>query len=226
MAEWSGWQEGLASFGSCRCGAAAIFAGLRFVVTVDGGASAFLSDGPAPAARSRSRRILAVAPMAYHDWPSSLLPHRFVSDVSLQRAPLWYSFVASQLRDEERRLLPRNGAQRSIALSRVRGIEDSSVLGMNVVCSDVSYHFVHDTCHTGQSRTVSSLPVLDVNLEILRNADSCGGLEVDQELDGHDSAVLFSRVLLVRNSPLFVGTVSSPGKCSGAGCTSRGVCHE
>ena len=47
--------------------------------------------------------------------------------------------ITSQLRDEaERWLLPRNGVQRSIALSRGRGIEDCSVLGMNVVCSNVS----------------------------------------------------------------------------------------
>ena len=66
-----------------------VFAGLRFVVTVDGGASAFVSDGPAPAARSQSRRILAVAPMAHHDWPSILLPHGFVSDVSLRATLRW-----------------------------------------------------------------------------------------------------------------------------------------
>ena len=121
--------------------------------------------------------------------------------------------VASQLRDEvERWLLPRNGVLRSIALSRAPGIEDCSVLGMNVVCINVSYNFVHDTYYTGQSGTVSSFPVLEVNLETLRNAVSCGGLRIEQELDGHDSAVFFSRV----------GTVSSPGKHSGAGCTSRG----
>ena len=66
-----------------------ILAGLRFVVTVDGGASTFVSDGPAPAARIRSRRILAVAPMADHDWPSSLLPHGFVSDVSRKLCMTW-----------------------------------------------------------------------------------------------------------------------------------------
>ena len=63
----------------------------------------------------------------------------------------------------------------------------------------MSLIIVHNTYHTGQSRTVSLLPVLYVNLEILRNADSCSGLKIDQELDGHDPAVLHSSVLLVCN---------------------------
>ena len=42
-------------------------------------------------------------------------------------------------------------------------------------------------------------PVLYVNLEILRNADSCCGLKIDQELDGHDSAVLHFRVVFNHN---------------------------
>ena len=101
----------------------------------------------------------AVAPMADHDRSSSLLPHGFVSDVSLRAAFRWKKTmydvaarrygtpsVAAQLCDEsERWLLPRNGVTRSIALSRGRGIEDCSVLGINIVCSYVSYHFVHDT---------------------------------------------------------------------------------
>ena len=116
--------------------------------------------------------------------------------------------VASQLRDEaECWLLPRNGVQRSIALSRGRGIEDRSVLGMNVVCSNVSCYFVQDTYDTGQSWGVSSFPVLDVNLEILRNADSGGGLEIDQELD---SMILLSSFLAYCSSAIsvLVGTVS------------------
>ena len=65
--------------------------------------------------------------------------------------------VASQLRDEIGRwLLHRNGVPRCIALNRGRGIEDGSFLGMDVVSCYVSYHFVYDTYHTGQSRVVSS----------------------------------------------------------------------
>ena len=88
-AEWSGWQEGLASLGFVDVWLQPILAGLRFVVTVDGGASAFVSDGPAPAARGRSRRMLAVAPMTNHDWPSSLLLHGFASDFSLRATFRW-----------------------------------------------------------------------------------------------------------------------------------------
>ena len=46
---------------------------------------------------------------------------------------------------------------------------------------------------------MSPLPVLYVNLEILRNAESCNGLKIDQELDEHDPAVLHSRVVLIHN---------------------------
>ena len=66
-----------------------IFTGLVFVVGTDNVASAFVGNGPAPAARSRPHRILAVEPMADHDRPSSLLPHGFVSDVSLRAAFRW-----------------------------------------------------------------------------------------------------------------------------------------
>ena len=66
-----------------------IFTRLVFVVGTDNVASAFVGNGRAPAARSRPHRILAVEPMADHDQPSSLLPHGFVSDVSLRAAFRW-----------------------------------------------------------------------------------------------------------------------------------------
>ena len=61
-----------------------IFTGLVFVVGTDNGASASVGDGPAPAARCRSRRVLAVAPMANHNWPSSILPHGVAFNISLR----------------------------------------------------------------------------------------------------------------------------------------------
>ena len=54
-----------------------IFSELVFVVGTGNGAFAFVGDGPAPAACCRSRGVLAVAPMANHNWLSSLLPHGF-----------------------------------------------------------------------------------------------------------------------------------------------------
>ena len=143
------------------------------------------------------------------------------------------SVFASQLRDEiERWLLPRNGALRCIALYRGRSAEDCAVLGMDVVGCNVSHHFVHDTYHTGQSRVVSSFLVPDVGLEIFRNAVSCGDLRIDHELDGHDSAVLFSPVLLICNlhslwvlyhslANVFVLVVSHGGREEGRGGSDR-----
>ena len=99
----------------------------------------------------------------------------------------------------KRWLLPRSGVLRHIALHRGRVVEDCSVLGMDVVNCYVSCHPVHDTYHASQSWAVSSLLILHVSLEILRNVVSCGGLKVDQELTGHDSAVLFLPVLFINN---------------------------
>ena len=50
---------------------------------VGGGAFALVRHGPAPAARRGPGRILFPAPVANHDWPSSLLPHGFDPDISL-----------------------------------------------------------------------------------------------------------------------------------------------
>ena len=128
--------------------------------------------------------------------------------------------VATQLRDEaERWLLPRGGVTRSIALSRRRGVGDCSVLEMNMVCSYVSDHFVHDTYHSGQSRTVSPLLVLYVNLEIP---------VVDSKwIWSSTGMILLSSILAYCSSTiLFFASTVLPGRCSDAGCTSQGVCHE
>ena len=63
----------------------------------------------------------------------------------------------------------------------------------------VSCHLVHDTYHTGQSWVVCSFLILDVSLEVPKNAVLCGGLKIDHVLDGHDSVVLFLSVLLICN---------------------------
>ena len=108
--------------------------------------------------------------------------------------------VTTQLRDEKFRwLLPRNGVLHRIAPHHGRVVEECSVLGKDVVSSDVSYHPVHDSYHAGQSWVVSSSLILHVSLKILRNAVSRGGLKVDQELNGHDSAVIFLLVLFINN---------------------------
>ena len=108
--------------------------------------------------------------------------------------------VTTQLRDEiESWLLPRNGVLRRIALHRGRAVEECSVLEMVVINSYVPYHPFHDTYQSSHSWAVSSLLTLHVSLEILRNAVSRGGLKVDQELNRHDSAVIFLLVLLIYN---------------------------
>ena len=50
---------------------------------VNGGAFALVRHDPAPAARRGPGGILCPAPVAHHDWPSSLLPHGFGPDISL-----------------------------------------------------------------------------------------------------------------------------------------------
>ena len=50
---------------------------------VHGGAFAFLSHDPAPAARRGPGRILFSAPVTNHDWPSCLLPGGFRVNISL-----------------------------------------------------------------------------------------------------------------------------------------------
>ena len=54
---------------------------------VGGGAFALVRHDPARAARPG--RILLPAPVANHDWPSSLLPHGFDSDISLSATFRW-----------------------------------------------------------------------------------------------------------------------------------------
>ena len=94
--------------------------------------------------------------------------------------------VACQLFDEiERWLLPRNGILRCIALNRGRSIEDCSVLGMDVVCNNVSHHFVHDTYYTCQTRVVFSLLFVGVHLKMFKNVVSCGSVKID-----HDGMIL------------------------------------
>ena len=81
-------REGPLSLGFVNVLLQPIFAGLVFVVGTGCGASAFVGS-PAPAARGRSRGILAIAPMANHNWPSSLSPHGFASNVSLRATFRW-----------------------------------------------------------------------------------------------------------------------------------------
>ena len=91
--------------------------------------------------------------------------------------------MAAQLRDEiERWLLSRNGVLRRVALCRGRNVENCSFLGVDIICSYVSYHLVLDTFHAGQCWVVSSFLILDVDLEILRNVVSCSGLEIDRPM--------------------------------------------
>ena len=65
-----------------------VLAGFRFAVNAGGGTSTFVDHGPAPDANNRSRRILAVAPVADNDWPSRLLP-RGVDPVRLSATFRW-----------------------------------------------------------------------------------------------------------------------------------------
>ena len=48
-----------------------------------------------------------------------------------------------------------------------------------------------------QSWSVSSFLILHVGLEILRNAVSCSGLKINQELSGHNSAIVLLPVLFI-----------------------------
>ena len=108
--------------------------------------------------------------------------------------------VAAPLRDEVVRwLLSCNGVLRRVALDWVLGVEDGSVLGINIVHGHVSYHIVHDTDHAGQPWVVSLALVLQVSLEILKNNVSRAGLKVNQRLNRHDSAVFLHRNILVDN---------------------------
>ena len=90
-------QGGLAMFGvTIRFGVVndvlePVFASLLLAVSfgVDGGAFAHVRRDAAPAARRVPGRILFPAPVADHDWPSSLLPHGFGPDLRLCATFCW-----------------------------------------------------------------------------------------------------------------------------------------
>ena len=68
-----------------------VFTSLLLAVSfgVGGGAFALVRHDPAPAARRGPGRILFPAPVADHDWPSSLLPHEFGPDISPSATFRW-----------------------------------------------------------------------------------------------------------------------------------------
>ena len=79
FAGWPGWHESPGSM--IRCNQFLLCSGLLWTL-----------DGPASDARHRSRRTLAVAPVADHDWPSRLLPRGFDPDISLCATLRWAKY--------------------------------------------------------------------------------------------------------------------------------------